>query len=156
MIRSQPQKCLGPAAVFDSAFLHDVAQGTLFLENLPPRFGREPVQKDLDRSEFNGLIGAVEQQHHFPEVPVSSASSAQEPQVDVATVKFLQRGRHIVMVHQQLFVGLGHGLAVHLLQRRQGQTHLRVKIVQRMRQRNLVRHVPQGGVCRGGTHVASR
>ena len=39
------------------------------------------------------------------------------------------------MVHEQSFVGLRHRLAVHLLQRGQGQSGVRVKIVERMGQR---------------------
>ena len=135
MVRGEAEKCLWPAAVFDAAFLQDVAKRPLFFENLPPRLRFKAVQVNLDGSEFNRLVRAVEEQHHFAEIAAPFAPAAQQPQMNVAPIIFLQRRRHVVVVHEQLFVRLRHSLAIHLLQRRQSQAHLRIKLVQRMRER---------------------
>ena len=132
MVRREAEKCPWPAAVFDAAFLEDAPQRPLFLENLPTRFGSETVQINLDRPEFNGLIRAVKEEHHFAEIAAPFAPAAQQPQMNVASIIFLQCRRHVVVMYEQLFVRSRHRLAIHLLQRRQRQSHLLVKLVQRM------------------------
>ena len=61
MVRCQAQECPRPAAVFDAALVHDVAERSNFVKNLAPRLGGEPAQINLDRAELDRLIGAVEQ-----------------------------------------------------------------------------------------------
>src|SRR5260221_14071860 len=126
------QEGSGPAEVGDGMVLQDMSQRPLRLQNLFPRSQGEQVEGNSDRPEFNRQPGAFQLQDDFANVVLTLSFLTQHPQMNTASMKGLECGRHVFLMDEQAFVRLGHGLAVDLLQRRQTRVPPRIKLIQRM------------------------
>ena len=131
-IRGHAQKCRGPAMVRNLVFGKNVAEGTLFSEDLLTSGSGKQIEVDFYRAKLDRLIRAVQEEHDFPEVFIPPSSPTHNPQMNWALMKFLQGRRHVFCVHEQTLVRLGHGFALHLRQRGQRFAGLRIKFIQRM------------------------
>src|SRR6266581_2157679 len=94
-------------------------------------------------AELDWLISALEFQAAFTEIIFGALLPAQHTQVNPATMKTLQRGRHILLMNEQGPVGLGHFLAIDLLPGWQREAAPGIKFIQRMG------HARAGGLRRG-------
>src|SRR5262245_39017033 len=135
----------------DGAFLHDMAQGTLLLENLLLRLGGKAAEINLDSAKFHRLVRTVEQQHNFAEILAPFVPLSQEAQMNLAAMETFESRGHIALMNEQLPVWLWHTSGRNFGDGRQGQSRLGIELVQGMRQCQR-----RGRSCQNSCHRSGR
>ena len=116
-------------AMVDVAGSQDRAERSMALHYALSGFGREVLQVDDDRAELHGALRLIRGEHDKPGEEVAVLPAPDDAEVDPLSVVRLQRGRHVVVVGEELPVRLRHRLRADLTHPRDEQSGPRVELI---------------------------
>ena len=125
--------------------IKNLPQWQACLDDFLSRVVGHKAQVDLDGAVLDRPLCLVQLQQNFAKIEVVSLIGMQRVHMNAVAVKILQRRRHVVLVHEQALIRLGHRRTVNGLNGRQHAVHARVEIVERIKHRRDGRRL-RGGV----------
>src|SRR3954470_12010027 len=127
-------ECFGPAQVRDFMPGENSPERNALGENLVAGGHWKLLEKNFDRAKFDRLFIVVRNEQDLPKIKIAVTLAFQNTEVDGRFVKFLERGRHVAFMNEQLIVGRRHPGIGDLFDARQLHARVKIEFIKRVRE----------------------